>query len=130
MSFEVSWYLPERIIHVHVLAELDLSQIERMAHIVAEYIQAGTPPIHILLDDSKGGRPPISLKELQARLRVVNDASIGWVVGIGEVDAVAKFLIPLGMKLAHIRYTRVKDVSEAVEFIARYDINIQRMLAK
>ena len=126
MSFEVSWYLPERIIHVQVLAELDLSAVEAMSHETLKYMEQGIAPVHILLDDAKGGRPPISLKEMQARMEVANHPSIGWIVGVGEADPVAKFLIPLLMKVVKMKYTRVATIEDALGFLSKQDTTIEK----
>lgn len=121
MSFEISWYIPQRVIYVHVLGELGLAEVEGMSKRIAELLEAGIEPVHILLDDTKGGRPPLNLRELKARIEMVNHPIIGWVVGIGEVDAVAKFLIPLLLKIMSMKYTRVANVDEAVEFLSVRD---------
>ena len=125
MSFEISWYLPKRIIHIHVLGELGLSQVSEMAEIVSKLMQESTEPVHILLDDAKGGRPPISLKELQSRLELVRHPSVGWVVGIGEADPVAKFLIPLLMKIVRLDYVRVMTLEDGLSFLNKQDTSLE-----
>lgn len=127
MLYEISWYIPKRVIHIHILAELDLKTLEEMSHIVFEMLEEGLPPIHILLDDAKGGRPPISLKELQARLGIVKHPSIAWVIGIGEGDSVAKFLVPLFMKVMTVNYTRVPNIESALVFLNKTDMSLQNM---
>jgi hypothetical protein len=128
MSFEVSWYLPKRIIHIHVLGELGLNQVTEMADAASKLLQEGDAPVHILLDDAKGGRPPISLKELQSRLELVRHPSVGWVVGIGEADPVAKFLIPLLMKIIRLDYVRVMTLEEGLHFLSKQDTSLQLTL--
>lgn len=124
MSFEIDWYIPQRVLHVHVLGEMALKDVEEMAHIASDFMEDGFAPVHILLDDVKGGRPPISLKELKSRLAIVEHPSIGWIVGVGEVDAVARFLIPLLMKVMKLKYIRVSTIEEGVGFLSRHDVTL------
>jgi hypothetical protein len=126
MLFELNWYLPKRIIHVQVLAELDLNAVEEMSRETAKLMQEGTAPVHILLDDAKGGRPPISLKEMKARLEIANHPAIGWIVGIGEADPVAKYLIPLLMKIVNMKYTRVEKLEDALNFLSKQDATLEK----
>jgi hypothetical protein len=130
MSFEVSWYLPKRIVHVHIFGELGLNQVTEMAELASKLMQEGDAPIHILLDDAKGGRPPISLKELQSRLELARHPSIGWVVGIGEVDPVAKFLIPLLMKIVRLDYVRVMTLEDGLNFLSKQDRSLEINIAE
>jgi hypothetical protein len=126
MLFELSWYLPKRVIHVHILGMLELSDVEAMSQAVAAFMEEGTAPVHILLDDAKGGRPPISLKEMQARMEIANHPSIGWIVGVGEADPVAKFLIPLLMKIVNMKYTRVATIEDGLNFLAKQDASLKK----
>jgi hypothetical protein len=130
MSFEVSWYLPKRIIHVQILAEIGLAQVTEMVELASKLMQEGTAPVHVLLNDAKGGRPPISLKELQSRLEMVRHPSVGWVVGIGEVDPVAKFLIPLLMKIVRLDYVRVMTLDDGLNFLSKQDRSLEINIAE
>ena len=125
MSFEISWYLPKRVLHIHLLAEQSLSDLEALSWQTAPMIEEGIAPVHVLLDDAKGGRPPISLKEIQSRLDIITHPSIGWVVGVGEVDAVAKFMVPLLMKIVKVSYVRVATIEEALVFLSKHDPQLQ-----
>ncbi len=129
MSIEINWYVPNRILHVHVLSELGLDDVEEMARDVTTFMGEGVAPVHILLDDAKGGRPPISLKELKARLAIAEHPSIGWIVGVGEVDAVAKFLIPLLLKVMKLKYVRVTTLEEGVGFLSRHDVTLHTIVS-
>lgn len=126
MSFEIRWYFPKRIIYIHLLGELGLAEVEQMSRESLTFIQEGIAPVHILLDDSKGGQPPISLKELKSRLEIASHPSVGWIVGIGEVDQVAKFLIPLLMKILKLQYLRVENLDAALNFLSRQDLSLER----
>ena len=130
MSYELSWYLPKRIIHIHILGEMELSEVEAMSHAAFALMEEGIAPVHILMDDAKGGRPPLSLKELKSRLEITQHASIGWIVGIGDADPVAKFLIPLLMKLVKLQYVRVKTIEEALEVLRKQDMSLQELSLK
>lgn len=125
MSFELKWYLSKRIILARLTGELDLDQVEALAKNIYLLIDEGIAPVHILIDDTKGGRPPISLNQLKARLTWAEHPSLGWVVAIGEADPVAKFLVPLLMKIMKIEFVRYPTLLAAVEFLKKRDLTLQ-----
>jgi hypothetical protein len=126
MSFEISWHTPKKIIFVHLLGELDLNAVEAMAQQCAVLMDEGIAPVHILLDDRNGGRPPISLSQLRSRLEIGKHPYLGWIVGIGETDPVAKFLLPLVMNLISVKYERVATIDDALNFLIKQDLTIER----
>jgi len=129
MSFEISWYIPERVIFVRITGELDINAVEEMAKAAREEIEIGIAPIHILLDDTKGGRPPISLNQLKSRLEIAKNPSLGWIIGIGETDPVAKFLIPLLMNIMNISFTRVASIEDALKFLVKHDMSLEEYVS-
>lgn len=126
MSFELSWYIPNRIISVRLTGELDIDDVEAMAMDVAEMLEEGHAPIHILLDDVDGGRPPISLNKLKSKVELGTHPSLGWIVAIGEANPVAKFLIPLLMQVVKIKFVRHSTMETAIAFLEQRDISLIR----
>jgi hypothetical protein len=124
MSYEISWYIPQRVLLIRLTGELGLNDVEAMALDIKTMLEQGTAPVHILLDDTLGGEPPKSLRELKTRMEAVKDTGVGWVVGIGEVNAVAKFLVPLLMKIVRINFVRHSTLEDAVQFLIQRDITL------
>lgn len=129
MSFEISWYIPQRIIHIHLLGELDLNAVGAMAKAINHMMQEGVAPVHILLDDAKGGRPPISLTQLKSQLEIAKSPLMGWIVGVGETDPVAKFLIPLLANIMNVHYSRVATIEDAIDFLVKQDMSLEQYVS-
>ena len=129
MSYEINWYIPQRVLLIHLTGELDLNAVEAMARDTKTMLEQGTAPVHILLDDTLGGAPPKSLREMKVRMETVKDSGVGWVVGIGEVNAVAQFLVPFFMKIVRINFVRHTTLEDAVQFLVQRDITLQNQEA-
>ena len=125
MPIELSWYIPSRIVHMHVVGEVDLNDLDIMSQDLQRMVDEGVAPVHIFLDDAEGGRPPTSLSQMKSRLAWVQDDALGWIIGIGEANPVANFLIPLLLKVMKIDFRRCKTLDEGVAFLETQDKTLE-----
>ena len=127
MPIDISWYVSSRIIHLHVYDVADIEQIEQLASVAGNYLQDGIAPIHVLLDDSTAQPPPLSLKQLKMALplKLSDTEKLGWVVGIGEVNIIAKMVLPMLMNMLGIKYVRVATIDEALALLQKQDKSLK-----
>jgi hypothetical protein len=127
MSYEISWYIPEHVLFVRLTGELDLNDMTAMALDIKMMLQQGSAPVHVIVDDTLGGEPPKSLRELKARMEIVQNTGLGWVVAIGEgeVNPTAKFLVPLITNIKRINFVRRPTLGDAIQFLVKRDSRLK-----
>lgn len=128
MPMEFTWYIPDRILHIHVTGENHVVDLHHFGEKAQQYLQDGEAPIHILLDDADAAPPPVSLTILKdaINLRPSDAQSLGWVVGVGEGDMIVKVIFPMLTKVLGVKYTRVATLDDAVDFLLQRDPTLPR----
>jgi hypothetical protein len=123
MPVDLSWYIPLRVVRIYVHGEIPLDVIRNLADRLAEYIEPGITPVHFLLDDFEAEPPPIDVRILTNAYgtEVRNRDLVGWVVGVGKTNSIAKIVIPLFMKALRIKFIRFDTYEEAIEFLKTQD---------
>jgi len=126
MPIELSWYIENRVIHAHVYGEAGLEQLRQMIVDVQPYLEEGIEPIHIILDDATANPPPVSIKQLKAVLDIGKQevSKLGWVVGVGDVNVIAKVVIPMLAKIVKIKHVRVDTMEDALAILKRQDLSL------
>lgn len=91
-------------------------------------MQEGMPPMHILIEDTDGGKPPGSqLNELRETFSNALEDSFGWVVAIGETNDSVNFLMPMFMKILKIDFKRFNTREEALSFLQEQDTSLENL---
>jgi hypothetical protein len=124
MAIDVSWYIQSRVIRIHAYGETpSIEDIQRVSSQVQALFDAGTTPVHILLDDEDAGALPASVSMLKDTLNFTEEyiSQAGWVVGVGKPPIVAKVVFPLLMKIVRASYVRVATIEDAIQFLSSKD---------
>lgn len=127
MPIDVSWYIPNKIIRAHFYDYSGIEEIQELGFELGEHIQEGIAPVHILLDDATAQPPPINLQQLKMTLNFERNHidKLGWVIGFGDVNMVAKMVLPPLMKVLRMNYSRVATIEEAIIFLQKQDKSLQ-----
>jgi hypothetical protein len=64
MPIDLSWYIPSRIVRIHIYDDVPLDLMRVLAEQSAEYTEAGVAPVHFLLDDKDADPPPVNIRLL------------------------------------------------------------------
>lgn len=127
MPIDLSWYVPLRIMRIHIYDDAGIEDIEQLGLNGRSFLEDGIAPVHVLLDDASALPPPINLQQLRLalNLRSTDTHKLGWVIGVGDVNIMAKVVIPMLMKILTMRYVRVATIEEAVTFLRKHDKSLQ-----
>lgn len=127
MPIDLSWYIPSRVIHVQVYGEAGSEQIQKMAKDLQDYMEKGEAPVHVMLDDATANPPPISIKHLKSLLDVTKQPTekVGWVVGIGNPNPIAKVVVPTFLKIVRIKFVRRDTLEQALAFLKKQDMSLK-----
>ena len=126
MPIDLSWYEPQRIVRAHVYGEAGLSELKQMIVDIQPYLEEGIAPVHVILDDATAGPPPISIKQLKDIMDTGKRSidKLGWIVGIGDVNPIAKMVIPLLAKIVKIKHVRVDTLDAALTVLKKQDLSL------
>lgn len=124
MAYQIDWLVQDRVIYAKVWAEQTLEEIQESNEAVLQYLNAGTPLIHIILDDSGLEKTPVNLAQLKGATQFLRHESLGWGITIGKTSGTTKFLTGMLASLFGIRYRRCETLEEALEFLQQRDTTV------
>lgn len=125
MTHKIEWLSFPRILYIDLYGDLTLEDIESFSNDTIQYIEEGKAPVHIIIDDSKVGKPPIRLNSLKQSLRYAQHPSLGWHVAIGDVNPVVNYVAPMIMKIFGVNFLRRKTKENALDFLYRQDSTLK-----
>lgn len=124
MSYTVEWYIPSRLIYLNIWGDITLEEIEVVNADVVRLLDQGDSPVHLLGRDQDVDKMPVNLRELQKRFNLVSHPTLGWIVGVGEVNPVLNFVFPMLMKIARVDFVRRSTLVDAEDFLKKNDMSL------
>lgn len=126
MPHELSWHTPRRIAYARIFGDMGMEQLNAFTQELQHYVEDGDAPIHVLLDDSEAGPPPLTIKEAQAIFDMdkIDLTQLGWFVGIVEPKLMAKVMLPLISSMMNIQYKRFDNIDDAIAFLEEEDTTL------
>lgn len=122
MPIESYWLLPEKILHVAIIGDISIDEVARASQdAVTIFDVSSIAPIHIIVDDSRGGDPPKSIRRLINAIAVVRHTNMGWMVLYGGENKLAKYILQILANITNLRYRRCQTRREAVAFLITVD---------
>lgn len=127
MPYELSWYVPNRIIHARIEGDMGIDYLQQFVKDVQVYLEDGTAPVHILLDDAAAGPPPLRISDFRKAMTInkIDTKRLGWFIGVGKPNPMAKVILPLVMSLLKMEYKRVDTFEAAFAFLSDTDSSLQ-----
>jgi hypothetical protein len=133
MPINHSWFLPERIVLVHMAGIMTLDEIRDAFAESARYVESSSArKVHLLHDWRDLKRFPRNVMEIRRVLlaRIQNPRKIGWVVMFGTMNPLARFLMDMAMQTFRIRFRAFNTPEEALAFLRKMDASLPEMSAE
>lgn len=128
MPIESYWILPEKILHVSIIGDITVDEVAQASNdAITIFNTSSTAPIHIIVDDSRGGDPPKSIRKLIDAIMVVRHANMGWMILYGGENKLAKYILQILASFTNLRYRRCQTLREAVAFLITVDDSLTDM---
>lgn len=126
MPYELSWYTEKRIAHARLYGEVTTQDMkENNQRIVHDYLQLGTPPVHLLIDISAMEKFPTNLRQLKAASEVfLGEPSLGWMVTVGKTNTLERFLTSTLTQLFGVKLHMAADLEAALAFLEKYGTEV------
>jgi hypothetical protein len=121
MEYLLKWFIPNRVVYVRLWGASSIEEASQLNAKMLEFIAAGTPLVHFIVDDTELKVVPNSLGEMQRAMRALKNPSMGWVLTVGEVNAVMRFFGQMAAQLFRFRFRRLRTMEEALRFLRDVD---------
>lgn len=125
MPYATQWYIPDRVVYTQYAGHVSAEDIDDVVLAMKQYLAAGTPPIHHIVDflaaesmaeRQQEGRPTLSPVELSRH---------GWAVIVSSASAYIRFRVFTMAQAAGVRYQEVASFDDALTFLMRADESLQ-----
>jgi len=121
MPYTISWYTPQRVVHMQVEGLLATSEVESLIAEAGVYVSEGAPLVHFLVDT----RTLQKIESVAEALKVVQGnpphPNMGWMIVVGKMNPVVKFFLDFVGLLTKSRYRRFDTLPEAMDFLKETD---------
>jgi hypothetical protein len=118
------WLVPERVILSTLVGVSTLKDIELSNEEVLDMLNAGTPPIHIIVDCTNLESIPVNLTQVISRMTHLHDPNLGNVVAFG-VNRWVRFMASAIFPFTKTQIHFVNSRKEAITSIKQLDDTIE-----
>lgn len=121
MTHRIEWLAFPRILYVELYGDLRLEDLEAFSRDTIQHLDEAETTVHMIIDDSKVGKPPLQIKKIQEALEYTRHPLLGWQVAIGLVNPIVNYVAPKVMRLIGVKLVRYRTKEEALEFLSEKD---------
>ncbi|MBC7813177.1 MAG: hypothetical protein H7175_18610 [Burkholderiales bacterium] len=124
MPAEITWQQQGRVVYQRYSGILTLDELRQGSILVAQHINAGTPPVHVITDARELKKYPASLEQIKNSLSQANRGALGWTVLI-STNYIQRFIATTTSRLARAQFQAVSSLDEALLFLNNVDASLQ-----
>ncbi len=123
MPFELSWYVPKRVILSRLIGDITEDDMHGMFDLAIAMLDEGHPPVHLIADHTHMGKFPNNFGAMQFMVRKPHP-NMGWVVVISP-NRVARFLTNVLFQVMPVPTKMVDTMDTAWAYLNQIDSSIQ-----
>ena len=120
MGYSVFWHVPNRLYIVHLYGHIDVDEMYEGVEKSIEFIVAGEPPVHSIVDARQVTHFPKSLKLAKQTTSLTRQPNLGWVMTITE-DRMIRFMTTTAYQLAGVQHREYRDPSTVITDLQHID---------
>ncbi|MEO8396074.1 MAG: hypothetical protein ABI700_23980 [Chloroflexota bacterium] len=121
MPFEVSWYQPERVVLMKVEGVMIPAEVEKAISETIAMLADSKNAIHFLVDTRTLQR----IENIPSALKAVQSGPVhpnmGWMIVVGRMNPMVKFVLDFVGLLIKARYRRFDTMPEGLAFLKEID---------
>ncbi len=121
MPSELSWFIQDRVFYLRLFDEITFEEMQQTNQQGIEMLEAGTAPVHVIMDDEDLKKAPVNLSQVTGTLKIYRHAALGWIVVIGESKTIGKYISSLMAQLFRVQYQRSPTIQGALDFLHEQD---------
>jgi hypothetical protein len=129
MGYEISWYVPGRIVQVVFIDTITPEEAEAASDLTAQFIQEGTPPmVHLIADATRMERFPTNLNLLnRSASKHLWQPKLGWTIVI-STNSTTRWISGIITQVARVRFRMFPTLEDGIRFLADQDSTLREQL--
>jgi hypothetical protein len=130
MGYEISWYVPGRIVQAIFIDTITPEEAEAASDLTAQLIQEGTPPmVHLIADTTRLERFPTNLNLLnRSASKHLWQPKLGWTIVI-STNSTTRWISGIITQVARVRFRMFPTFEDGVRFLADQDSTVREQLS-
>ncbi len=133
MAFRTTWIEDKRIIYTELLGTLTSQEAQEMSDTHAKFLNEGTAPVHLIVDVTRLGAVPTSLRQNTSMGGYLRHPSLGWTVLIGG-SVLVNFMVSVIGQVFKFHYSKRENLENAMTYLISQDASLagatERVLAR
>jgi len=127
MPIEVNWYIPNRVILAKGWGAVTKEENAESDRQVRALIDAGTPPVHVLMDVSQVEDFPFFNANYQSdnARQFLKHQNLGWGVVCGTTNPVVRLLSGVVLHVVAVKLKMFPTFEEGVDFLLAQDPSLK-----
>jgi hypothetical protein len=123
MPYQLSWYVPKRVICYRLYGVLTLDDVSRSSLDYLEMLDSSDAEVHTLADLTQLERFPPNLAEIGRTLQQKLAEIRGWVLVVQKANPMLQYAIAMGaqMMLKNARLRIEHELRPAIQFLLEQD---------
>ncbi|MBA3871957.1 MAG: hypothetical protein ABI970_16745 [Chloroflexota bacterium] len=123
-DYKVEWLVENRVIRIQIFGEYDVEPVQAGIAKTKALVDAGTSPVHVILDSTGVTKMPKSIRELINQMEVLRyHPNGGWIIIVSN-NVMLRFAGQIATVFLGANHRSVATYEEAVETICRIDPGI------
>jgi hypothetical protein len=131
VAYNISWYIPKRVVHATFMGEITLSEAETASELTAQLIGDGDPPmVHLIADTTRLERFPTNLNLLnRSASKHLWQPKLGWTIVI-STNSTTRFISGIITQVARVRFRMFPTLEDGMAFLADQDSSLNPLINK
>jgi hypothetical protein len=122
MSYEIKWYVPNRVLHLHITGKVGYQENNEMNAKLTDEIHSGQAPVHLIIELAKDVTVPVDISAL-SKGTPIRDKMVGRAVLVGA-NGILRFLGQMVANLAHADVKLVTSMDEVHQALLEIEPNL------
>ncbi|MBZ0289677.1 MAG: hypothetical protein K8I30_18790 [Anaerolineae bacterium] len=129
MGYEISWYIPGRVVQATFTGTITPEEAEAASDQVAQFIQDGEGPlVHLIADTNGMERFPTNLNLLnRSASKHLWQPKLGWTIVI-STNSTTRWISGIITQVARVRFRMFPTFNDGVLFLADQDPTVRQNL--
>jgi len=129
VAYNISWYIPKRVVHATFMGEITLSEAETASELTAQLIGDGDPPmVHLIADTTRLERFPTNLNLLnRSASKHLWQPKLGWTIVI-STNSTTRFISGIITQVARVRFRMFPTLEDGMAFLADQDSSLNPLI--
>jgi hypothetical protein len=126
MPYQATWYAHKRVMLLRLLGNVTLDDAAEAHRCIVQFLNEGTPLVHILTDLSEVEQFPTNLAALQRVMPPIDNSNLGWMLIYGAGNPMLRFVTSTitQLMMPGSRHRMLNTLDESLAFLKGQDATL------